>query len=201
MSAFLGPIHFWLFKKIQFQDQLCRDILAGMRDQEEAARIGAQMDKTFGRLPEGELEELIDTGNIHGWLQSQIGVVERRFAYLVTEAKRSKASDMEELRSLAKKAGEAARPVEKGSSCRDAFSAIDALLLNGMPCDRVNVVTKDEDGRFSWELASDIHGPFWMEVGGDPADYYAIREALFDGMLADTGLHIDVSGMDYAIFA
>lgn len=201
MSAFLGPIHFWLFKKIRFQEKLTQDILSGISDRAKAEQLEAAIDEKFGRLPEGELENLIDTGNIHGWLQGQIQVVEKRFACLVTEAQKIGAASMNDLKEIARRTGEQTKAVEAGSSCKDAYQAVDTFLLNGMPCDRVNVIVGDEDRRFVWQLAVDIHGAYWEETGGNPADYYEIRSALFEGMLAGTGLNVSISGNEYAIFA
>ena len=68
MSLFLGPVHFWLYDKIKNQEALTSSIA-------EHFDKGAEYTKQL--LP---LEEGIDEGNIHGWLQSQITDAETRYA-------------------------------------------------------------------------------------------------------------------------
>ena len=49
----------------------------------------ADIDEKFGSLPEGDLGNIIDTTNIHGWLQDKIAIVERRLAYFAKKSYRS----------------------------------------------------------------------------------------------------------------
>lgn len=42
----------------------------------------AYIDEKFGSLPEGDLGNIIDTTNIHGWLQDKIAIIEKIEAYL-----------------------------------------------------------------------------------------------------------------------
>ena len=73
MSAFLGPIHIWLFEKIKFQENLNKHLI------EMAAVKGynkeklAEVDSVCGVLEEGELADLIDGMNIHGWIDHSKG--------------------------------------------------------------------------------------------------------------------------------
>ena len=73
MSAFLGPIHFWLYNKIGKQEELTKAIAAYA---EEKAWIENQKKYTKD-LP--ALEDVIDESNIHGWLQGQIHDTETRY--------------------------------------------------------------------------------------------------------------------------
>ena len=50
----------------------------------------ADIDEKFGSLPEGDLENIIDPTNIHGWLQDKIAIVERRIAYFAKNLKEGK---------------------------------------------------------------------------------------------------------------
>ena len=77
MSAFLGPIHFWLYNKIGKQEELTKAIAA------YAERTGwiQEQKKYTKELP--SLESVIDESNIHGWLQGQIHDAEIRYANLI----------------------------------------------------------------------------------------------------------------------
>lgn len=68
MSKFLGPVHFWLYRKIQFQESLIDALISyavqeGWND-EDLTRYSCQDRR--------QLDEIIDETNIHGWLQARI---------------------------------------------------------------------------------------------------------------------------------
>ena len=77
MSAFLGPIHFWLYHKIGNQELLTKEIAAS------AVSNGWILDTDSYTKTLPPLETVIDEGNIHGWLQAQITDAETRYACLV----------------------------------------------------------------------------------------------------------------------
>ena len=77
MSAFLGPIHFWLYNKIGNQELLTKEIAALAAENSWIP----DADSYTKTLP--PLETVIDEGNIHGWLQAQITDAETRYARLV----------------------------------------------------------------------------------------------------------------------
>ena len=80
MSAFLGPIHFWLYNKIGKQEELTKAI-ASM-----AAGNGWISDRTAYIRDLPALEDVIDESNIHGWLQDQIHDAKTRYADLIQTA-------------------------------------------------------------------------------------------------------------------
>ena len=76
MSKFLGPVHFWLYRKIQFQESLIDALISyavqeGWND-EDLTRYSCQDRR--------QLDEIIDETNIHGWLQARIQDAEKRYA-------------------------------------------------------------------------------------------------------------------------
>ena len=66
MSAILGPIHHWLFRKIKIQNDLTNAIIDVAKDKELNVAPLADIDEKFGSLPEGDLGNIIDPTNIHG---------------------------------------------------------------------------------------------------------------------------------------
>ena len=89
MSAFLGPIHYWLYGKIQHvQDRTARlaqeanDTCSTLAESAQATVY-----ETYGEPParQTDLAELIDPTNIHGWLARQIQLTEAREAALLKE--------------------------------------------------------------------------------------------------------------------
>ena len=190
MSAFLGPIHYWLYNKIQLQEELIKDIVAyGEKEQWKALADGSLAEKTVNKELR-PLNELIDVMNIHGWLQERVQDAEARYALLVTTVLAEDSSRLSSLEDIAFQFGQK-HALEPDSDASDAYRKIDDSLLNGMPCDRVNVLTEQDVDRTSWQQEEDIHAPFWEAVSGDPKVYYQLRRKIMEGMLKDTKLHMD----------
>ena len=72
MSKFLGPIHYWLYEKIQLQERLVDRILTVNKEQHWHEGLEELLAESCGIVERQPLEEIIDTDNIHGWLQEQI---------------------------------------------------------------------------------------------------------------------------------
>ena len=98
MSTFLGPIHHWLYRKIQLQEALTTAILQASLPVQEWSSRQKLLEDAHGPAATRPLEEIIDTGNIHDWLQGRISAVESRFACLVTELLASKPTDLDTLK-------------------------------------------------------------------------------------------------------
>lgn len=198
MSKFLGPIHFWLYNKIKVQDSLTRFLADKIFGHEaEAVLKGSQL--KWGSLPGGNLEESIDTANIHGWLQEQIGVVEKNMAQITSDIKDAEGS-LDKAESLAFEFGSNLDGGEQVLNHQEAleqgqyllpsegYQLIENLILSGMPCDRVNNVLEKDENHLRYEQTSEIHKAFWDEAGGDVADYYRLRDAMVRGILLTMGL-------------
>ena len=85
MSAFLGPIHTWLYNKIKLQDELVNALIdAAVNENVAGDEIKAMLTRRYGELEKGDLEEICDPNNIHGWLQDRVSLVENRLAFAVT---------------------------------------------------------------------------------------------------------------------
>ena len=89
MSAFLGHIHYWLYRKIQLlveRENLIVEKTAKVVDDlaEELHSISVD---TYGEPinPSIPLENIIDHGNIHGWLANQINIASVREAAFIRD--------------------------------------------------------------------------------------------------------------------
>ena len=176
MSAFLGPIHFWLYHKIGKQESLTKTIAAF------AARKNwiTSADAYTRELP--ALETAIDESNIHGWLQAQIHDAETRYAQLVETIFAEDAARLDALCDVAYDFGQ--QHAVQGDDAPSLYRAMEDFFVNGMPCDRVNSVTVESPDRVSWEMTQDIHASYWHGSGDV---YYALRKRVMDGMLDGTG--------------
>ena len=185
MSLFLGPIHYWLYNKIGNQERLTSVIAAKAKEKDWIT----DTDSYTKELP--DLETAIDESNIHGWLQEQIIDAESRFASLVIEIKKQ-GINLEELESIAFDFGKENLPDSK-ADVTEIYRHFEDFFVNGMPCDHINIVTDESENQLSWEMDQDIHGHYW--TGGDVADYYKLRKAVMDGMLAELDYVVEASDL------
>lgn len=128
MSKFLGPIHYIMYEKIKFQDILVKELLS----KEELV----ELNKKLAPVSNDDLENLIDGDNIHGWLSSQIDIVESRLAYAIKKKDNAKEVFYNFGKSL---------PKENYASNEELFNAINLIILDGMPCDHALRVEEDGD--------------------------------------------------------
>lgn len=179
MSAFLGPIHFWLYNKIKLQNELVENII-----EKFDISMEKEFDEEFSGLEKGDLAEIIDDSNIHGWLQERIKRLEYRLAYVVKKLTDSEPDNLKEIENIAFSLGQ--KYTDKIDTASEAYRLLENTLLNGMPCDRVNSVLEENDNNVIWEQTVDIHRRYWDELKADVRQYYIIRKALVDGVLYDT---------------
>ncbi len=195
MSAFLGPIHIWLYNKIKFQNEITNEIVSFIEDKKICKNLSEdslekELKSLFGELEQGELADIIDGCNIHGWLQERIKVVEKRLAYIITKAIADSSSQdgiLEDIKNIVLNKSKN-YALENEVTPKEAFTHLESVLLSGMPCDRVNSVIKDEENQLVWIETVDIHKTYWDEVGGNVSNYNEIRNAIIEGLLANVAV-------------
>ena len=71
MSLFLGKIHFWLFDKIKWFENLEEEVLKIAKERNMPVEEWVSYTNlNFGeKTPNKPLDEIIDESNIHGWLE------------------------------------------------------------------------------------------------------------------------------------
>ena len=167
MSAFIGPIHYWLYGKIRLVDQrqeYLREKVGEMCGS-TAEELWEQVTHSYGEpLPEKDLSELIAHYNIHGWLQRQINLAESREAAFIKELTDTCGGAAEDLisRTFAehgKQTGEAVAASGRYDlgSAAGILKALNDHYLSGMPCDAGDCVMS-------------IHQPNWQRTGVDASD-------------------------------
>lgn len=186
MRAFLGPIHYWMYNKIQVQEKMTEDISNLAVNRGWITEKQAEEYKGSSNRP---LEEAIDLGNIHGWLQGMINDAEGKYASLVSRLLNAEKDRMEALKVLAFEEGKN-NSAREGSSAFDIYKDLDDALLNGMPCDRINVVNRQEENCVAWDQTQDIHRTHWDAVGGNPDWYYELRLAYMKGVASGAGFDV-----------
>lgn len=181
MSAFLGPIHFWLYNKVKIQNDLVEETIRVAEENNLHMR-----ENLYGRFGDGELkslEEVIDVNNIHGWLQEQVSSVEGKLAHGVTEIFSQKPELVEEIKTLFRNKGIENSALREDSSLEEIFKALNDTLLDGMPCDRANAVISQDENEVVWVRNLCVHEEYWNEAGGDIKNYYMLRDEFIKGLL------------------
>ncbi len=184
MSAFLGPIHTWLYGKVLFQNGLV-DAIEELAEKENwlTAEINVG---DLGELEQGDLADICDPMNIHGWLQERVSLVERKLAYLVTELTKDAPERMTEISQQAYEYGKL-NGISEEMSVFETYQYLETKLLNGMPCDHVNEIVEQDENHIIWQQVTDIHRRYWDEVNGNIEKFYMIRERLIDGIVEKSG--------------
>lgn len=183
MSLFLGKIHYWLFNKIKWFESL-EDKVVQLAEGKgfEVSQWKDEAYSRYGAPTENKpLEDMIDTGNIHGWLQGKISAAEGRQAFFVTRVLKQDSSLKDDLIKVFKEQGIKAGKEyneEKGipQSPADAYTALNDYILEGMPCDRVNEVTENNEEKITWIATTCIHAEYWEREGGDVKNFYDLRD-------------------------
>lgn len=194
MSAFLGPIHFWLYNKILLQESVTTAILEQVFLQDRDAE--SEMLKRFGELPGSKtLEHVIDESNIHGWLQKQVSIAELRFAALVTDILATNRVSLADLESIIYEQGkkQGLVTITDVMSPSVIYKKLSDCLLDGMPCDRINEVVFEEPDTVEWRQSRCIHRQYWETVGGTVDIYYILRNRWIEGFLDHTSFVVSVT--------
>lgn len=193
MSKYLAPIHSWLYNKIQISEALESRLVSALGIEDTPA-VKALYDRVGPLLPEAPLEDLIDQGNIHGWLQNRIHMTESRLAVLITEALADNPAAATALEAVWRQAGEELAAGAAPENAEEAYRQIQDLILEGMPCDRVSQVTESSPEAVRWETTHCLHRQYFDAAGGDIANYYALRAAFLNGYLGKA-----LSGASYTV--
>ncbi len=213
MSKNLGQIHYMMYEKIKFQDQITAYLLDGKEEFIDLDPVSTD-----------SLDRIIDQENIHGFLQEKIDIVEQRLAKAMSLAENTD----EKLYDFGRKIGKD----KDFSSFENIFSNLNTYLLDGMPCDNGlsavisgdslllitnnNLHSKYEE-KIDLEksrLAScagdhdhDHHDTFDIKNDGDiklqneDSPYHKHRLAFLKGYFADSPYDVDlVEGINYKIY-
>lgn len=188
MSAFLGPIHYWVYNKILVGENIQKQVLDFAKN--KGIDIGSIKSKAYEKYGEPDysnLEDVIDEGNIHGWLQGRIDSLEYRLASIVTDILKENIK-IEEIKEVFRSNGkEVFQNVEdKSLSADELFKVIFDNLVEGMPCDRVNLVEEESDEKVVWITTTCVHKRFWDAVGGDVNNYYILKDGWIEGFVSSS---------------
>lgn len=183
MSKFLAPIHFWLFNKVKIHEGLERDIELRFKEKfgESVTNIvNKNIDKYGNRISDNNLEDVIDEGNIHGWLQSNISIAETRQASILSDlfnefGEEAFSFAKEVFKENAIKNAKVAREETDSDSPETIFNTINNYVLDGMPCDNASSVFESTSDCLKASSNSCLHINYWQKAGVDVDKMYELR--------------------------
>ena len=123
---------------------------------------------------------MIDTGNIHGWLQSKINSAEGRMAAWTSIIINNSKNGINKIEKVYIDQGiKAAKEIkESGKSYKNAeeiYNLMNDYVLDGMPCDRVNVIEESSEELVKWTKRICVHKDIWDAENIDVKYFYDFR--------------------------
>lgn len=191
MSLFLGRIHYIMYDKILFQEEILENLL-NFLEEEKRNELKKDLDEEFP-LEKGNLEDIIDESNIHGWLNERVVRSENRLAKAVSILLRD--FDLEKLKN---KFFEIGKNYEAGEAPMEVFSFMTSKFLDGMPCDHALAILKNDEDEFVFTVLSDVHKNIWKDYVS-PEIYWVLRDSFILGSLNSSDLKFEKIEENYVI--
>ncbi|WP_294126374.1 hypothetical protein [uncultured Clostridium sp.] len=182
MSLFLGKIHYWLFNKVLWFEGLEGEIIKLAKDKGiDVEKLEAEINSKYGvKTPNKNLEDMIDTSNIHGWLQGKIHSAEGRMAAwtkVILENNQDYILDMRKVyENQGVNAANEAKESLENINAETIFNSMNDYILDGMPCDRVNEVIDSGEESIMWKRRVCVHKNIWENEGILVDVFYELRE-------------------------
>lgn len=182
MSLFLGKIHYWLFNKVLWFEGLEGEIIKLAKDKGiDVEKLEAEINSKYGvKTPNKNLEYMIDTSNIHGWLQGKIHSAEGRMAAwtkVILENNQDYILDMRKVyENQGVNAANEAKESLENINAETIFNSMNDYILDGMPCDRVNEVIDSSEESIMWKRRVCVHKNIWENEGILVDVFYELRE-------------------------
>lgn len=186
MSAFLGPVHEKMYRRILYQDHLAAAFLKLAADNNWSPDLAEQVDAAYPAARQEPLANIIDPNNIHGWLTVAVENCEARYAAVVVGILAEHPERLAELKTVMTAEGKAYE-LSPGADAKVLFNDIHDLLLDGMPCDFPFALSEDSDEEMIWQVSHCPHARAWQAADLDPDLYYELRDAWVQGALAGSG--------------
>lgn len=207
MSMFLGPIHQWLYNKIQIGAGRATAIEEAFKTTfgTEAEPIIAEIDDKYPAFPLGiELEDIIGDAPIHGFLSGLIRMVESREGGLIGAfvnkfGEKAKETAIAASENYGKRVGEEAKNDIAPGNNEALFKALYDRQLDGMPCDQ-GAQPAFQNGKITIRQSECLHSINWQ--GADaPLDVMCqVTGAWIKGFLKGAAPSMNFS-MDASVIA
>ncbi|WP_343009318.1 hypothetical protein [Clostridium celatum] len=191
MSLFLGKIHYWLFNKVLWFEGLEGKIIELAKNEElNIYKLQDEINIKYGeKLPDKKLEDMIDTSNIHGWLQGKIHNAEGRMAAwtnIILSNNKDAILNMKKIYiEQGINAAKEAKTKLSNITAEDIFKSMNDYILDGMPCDRVNEVINSNSETVEWKRKVCVHKDIWKNEGISVDIFYNLRSEWINAFVVE----------------
>lgn len=191
MSLFLGKIHFWLFNKVLWFEGLEGEIIELAKNEGlNIYKLQDEINIKYGeKLPDKKLEDMIDTSNIHGWLQGKIHNAEGRMAAwtnIILSNNKDAILNMKKIYiEQGINAAKEAKTKLSNITAEDIFKSMNDYILDGMPCDRVNEVINSNSETVEWKRKVCVHKDIWKNEGISVDIFYNLRSEWINAFVVE----------------
>lgn len=186
MSKYLGPIHFWLYGKITGQNELTKEIWELCGDQ--IPDLKETVTSKYGNFSGLPLEESVDEGNIHGWLQERVSEAEYRLAATLKLIQEKSPKMQDKVEELCYQKGRSLASQEEEEGPYAVYKIMNDRLLDGMPCDHAYTLVSRTEEQVVFERNICTHREYWEDVPGGTGLYYKCRDRFLEGIAEEKGL-------------
>lgn len=191
MSLFLGKIHYWLFNKVLWFEGLEGKIIELAKNEGlNVDKLEVEINLKYGeKLPDKKLEDMIDTSNIHGWLQGEIHSAEGRMAAwtnIILSNNKDAILDMKKI--YAEQGINAANEAKvklNNITAENIFNSMNDYILDGMPCDRVNEIISSNEEIIQWKRRICVHKEIWENEGISVDVFYNLRNEWINAFVVE----------------
>ncbi|MGK7346269.1 MAG: hypothetical protein ACNS63_10740 [Candidatus Nitrospinota bacterium M3_3B_026] len=191
MSAFLGPIHYWMFKKIQTLESRAFAIASALEAAGRGGEVKELSDEYGDRLEGQDLEAILGDNPIHQFLSGLIARVEVLESKLVEAAGDDFGKALEAAGEHGEKTAQAAlENAAAPENFEQMYQIINDYQLEGMPCDPGAEVGMT-NGVMRYDHSTCNHLPNWRFTGVDVGRMCDITNAWLNGFIK--GLNKDAS--------
>ncbi len=199
MSAFLGPIHHWLFKKINLVEDREKTLVSAFTEKygAEINDLAADNRAKYGEYyDDTPLEELVGDAAIHEFLSLEIAKVETREAALVASLIAKHGDEAKALAiATAQKHGNAFGAAQtegadtEGATADDVHKAVKNTFLDGMPCDHVVETTENTAAKLVEKHTECLHLGYWKTAGADAPTMCEYLGSWIGGIVTGLGVN------------
>ena len=187
MKEKLAPIHFVQHNRIKTQENL--EIF--LTDLFNLQDIDGKSIALHGpRTSDEVLETQIDHDNIHGWLESHLVANEKRLSILTKEIIKENGETALHLAhaEYGKRLAESLKEKTHFSNGQELFGFLNTVLLDGMPCDKINSMVEASDDHLVWHSAKDVHFKYYEEQELPEDLFLSLRKSFLTSFLQTLGI-------------
>ncbi len=191
MNATISPVYLNLFEKIRLINGISNAI-ASYGEQCGMTNFFDFVDMNCGAVPDGEFEQIIDLSDPEVFLSMYVGIVEARFAFVVTKMLKANKDFYNPIKQFCHQVGKSNKP-ESITDCRNAFEFLECILLDGMPGTPVKEIILDSSEKVVWKQIQDTHKLAWDKCEGDLNLFYELQRDFIEGLLEGSDIQYSIN--------